>query len=123
MSYRIKTSTITAENLTKIQNKYHFSTRAAILRICISLSLKEGDISLEIIENLDTKLGFDISLQTLFGDEEVYYRCMINYLAGKKLDDNDYSDYVVSHIERGMTLLYGDFVITHSLKEFIEKIV
>lgn len=48
---------------------------------------------------------------------------MINYLVGKKLDDNEYSDYVVAHIERGMTLLYGNFVITHSLKEFIEKIV
>lgn len=43
MIQRIKTSNTVSENLDKIQNKLHLSSKAAILRIALSLSLNEDD--------------------------------------------------------------------------------
>lgn len=123
MAQRIRTSSVTAENLTKIQNKYHFSTKAAILRACISVSLREDKDPIYLLDDIENKTGFDISLSTLFGDDEVYYKSMIKFKANKNLEEKEYVDYIIAHIEQGMTIIYGAFATTYTLQSFIEKIV
>lgn len=123
MNQRIRTSTITSINLDQIQNKYKLSTKASVLRICISFSLKDGSCPLESLKDIDNKDGFDISLSTLFGDLEVLYNALIRCHANKELNDSEFVSYVLAHIERGMIGIYGEFAITSNFEDFMLKLV
>lgn len=73
MVQRIKISNKATDYLDKMQNKLHLSSKAAILRICISLSLNDSTL-LNGTFSYDNNNGFDISLDTLFGDYSVFLK-------------------------------------------------
>lgn len=123
MIQRIKTSTTTSINLDRIQSKYKLSTKASILRICISVSLKDDSCPLEYLNNIDNSEGFDISLPTLFGEHEVLYKSLIRWHANKTLSESEFVNYVLGHIERGMIGVYGEFAVTGSFEEFMLKLI
>lgn len=123
MIQRIRTSTVTSINLDKIQTKYKLSTKASILRICISVSLKDDSNPLDYLNNLENKEGFDISFPTLFGEQEVLYKALIKCHADKILSESEFADYVLAHIERGMIGVYGEFAVTGSFEEFMLKLI
>lgn len=116
MIQRIKTSNSVAENLDKIQNKLHLSSKAAILRIAISLSLND-DSDLNLTAQYLTDQGFDISIATLFGEYEVLFRALIKNSYKCVIDEQLYVKLIQAHIERGMIKLYGEF-LTNFISDF-----
>ena len=122
MIQRIKTSNSVAENLDKIQNKLHLSSKAAILRIAISLSLNY-DSDLNLTAQYLTDQGFDISIATLFGEYEVLFRALIKNSYKCVIDEQLYVKLIQAHIERGMIKLYGEFLTNNQIANFIDALV
>lgn len=122
MAQRIRTSNKTAENLDKIQNKFHFSSKAVILRLCLALSLNI-DEKIELKKQSNTDKGFDISLSTLFGEYEVYFKTLIRYSYKQEMTETTYIRLIQAHIERGMIKLYGEFATTNGTLDFIEALM
>lgn len=122
MIQRIKTSNTVAENLDKIQNKLHLSSKAAILRIAISLSLND-DSGLNLTAKYFTDRGFDISIATLFGEYEVLFRTLIKNSYKHAIDEQLYVKLIQAHIERGMIKLYGEFATNNQIEDFIDTLV
>ena len=122
MIKRIKTSKKASEYLEIIQSKLKLSTKASILRIALSVSLKDPTDSLADEKNLDSN-GFEISLSTLYGEYETYYRILIKQYCKKDLTNDEIIKYTVSHIERGIVILYGELMTSDSIEQFITKIL
>lgn len=122
MIQRIKTSGQTSLNLDKIQNKLHLSSKAAILRICLSLSLNEEE-EIDLSKSISTEGGFDISLNTLFGDYDVLFKILIKNNYKKPLNEQIFVKLVQAHLERGMIKFYGEFATNNDVYKLIENIV
>lgn len=122
MNARIKTSEKTSINLDKIQSKLHLSSKASVLRICLSLSLNDPSTPFEYFPK-DDKNGFEISVSTLFGEFEVLYVGLIYQHYGQKMDKKMFIKSLISHIERGMVYLYSEFATTNSTEDLIIKLV
>lgn len=122
MIQRLKTSNKTSENLEKIQNKLHLSSKAAILRICLSLSLNDAE-ELDLSKKFDNDKGFDISLNTLFGEYETMFKALIRFKYGKEMNESTFVKMTQAHIERGMIKLYGEFATNNSIESFIESLM
>lgn len=119
MIQRIKTSNRTATHLDEIQNKLHLSSKAAILRICISLSLNNPESPLDF-GSTDSNNGFEISINTLFGDYKDLYTNLIKYHYKESIDEDIFAKLIQSHIERGMIEFYGDFLMSGTPEKMIE---
>lgn len=122
MVQRIKTSGQTSINLDRIQNKLHLSSKAAILRLCLSLSLNEKE-EVDLTKVSSTEGGFDISLNTLFGEYDVLFRILIKNNYKKSMNEQTFVKLVQAHLERGMIKLYGEFATNNDIYKFIESIV
>lgn len=122
MIQRIKTSNQTSYNLDKIQNKLHLSSKAAILRIALAISLNDPD-KIDISIKYQTDQGFDISLTTLFGEYELFFRTLIKYSYQSEMDEKTYIRLIQSHIERGMIKLYGEFATNNDIKKMLNEII
>ncbi len=122
MIQRIKTSNQTSINLDKIQNRLHLSSKAAILRIALAISLNNVT-ELDIFEKYQTDEGFDISLATLFGEYELLFRTLIRNSYHSEMDERTYIKLIQAHIERGMVKLYGEFATNNDIKKLLESIV
>jgi DNA sulfur modification protein DndE len=122
MVQRIKISNKATDYLDKMQNKLHLSSKAAILRICISLSLNDSTL-LNGTFSYDNNNGFDISLDTLFGDYSVFFEGLIKNHYKKEMTDKEYVEQVIGHIERGIVILYGEFATTNTTHELIKRLV
>ena len=122
MVQRIKISNKATDYLDKMQNKLHLSSKAAILRICISLSLNDSTL-LNGTFSHDNNNGFDISLDTLFGDYSVFFEGLIKNHYKKEMTDKEYVEQVIGHIERGIVILYGEVATTNTTHELIKRLV
>lgn len=122
MIQRIKTSNQTSFNLDKIQNKLHLSSKATILRIALAISLNDPD-KIDISIKYQTDQGFDISLTTLFGEYELFFRTLIKYSYQSEMDEKTYIRLIQSHIERGMIKLYGEFATNNDIKKMLNEII
>lgn len=122
MIKRIKTSKKASKYLDAIQNKLKLSTKASILRIALSVSLKDPVDPLKNENNLDSN-GFEISLSTLYGDYETYYKVLIKEHCKKDLTNDEIIRYIIAHIERGIVIVYGELMTSNSIEQFINKVM
>jgi len=121
MQKRIKTSTSTAVNLEKLDKFLRLSSKAAILRIAISRSLQ--DVSIPKMDMKENKNGFEISLDTLFGEYGIFYKVLIKRHANQDLSDEAFVNLVIAHIERGMITLYGDYALDNNKNKLFLRLI
>ena len=83
----------------------------------MALSLK-SNIPLSENDFQTNVLGRELNRQTITGDAEVLYKCLMELHAGKHLTDDEFFPmYVKAHIDRGAILLDqeqrygGDFLV------------
>ena len=123
MIVRLKTSKIAKERLDNLNTVLRMSSNAIILRYAIAKSIEcEKDIlndpDAEVIDNS----GFEITRQTLFGDNEILYKALF----GVAFSDND--DYFFpfltnKHIERGLKILEREYKYAGNKEKFIKNII
>lgn len=108
---RLKTSKRTASKIDEIHRVLKLSSKAAIARIAIGLSLQDpSDPRVDYESVLDDNSGFELQRSTLFGNFEGIYRALLAEHLYSNVSESEYfPNLIKAHIERGIYLLYSEF--------------
>lgn len=115
MAFKLKTSKKAEEIIARIELSENIPCYT-LVKLAIALSLNKGP--LEEADFKTNALGRELNRQTITGDADIMYKCLIQTVEQKHLTDDEYfPGYVKAHIDRGMILLdqeqrySGDFLL------------
>lgn len=115
MAFKLKTSKKAEEIIARIELSENIPCYT-LVKLAIALSLNKGP--LEEADFKTNALGRELNRQTITGDADVMYKCLVQTVEQKHLTDDEYfPGYVKAHIDRGMILLdqeqrySGDFLL------------
>jgi DNA sulfur modification protein DndE len=107
---RLRTSRVTDQYLTELQGVLQLSSKAAIARIAIALSLKDPydpETDMKLVGH-DTS-GFEFQRSTLTGKYDALIKNLVIQHYGQPLEEDKYfPDLLGIHLERGTRLLYNE---------------
>lgn len=113
MAFKLKTSQQTEE----IFNRIEASERLpwpTLMRLALSLSIRQG--SLMELELYSDNLGRELNRQTITGDADSLYKCLVELQEGRHISDEEYfPTYVKAHLDRGARLLEQEKKYTRDL--------
>lgn len=123
MITRLRTSKIAKERLDYLNKVLRMSSNAIILRYAMAESIEcKKDIKTDPDSEVLDNSGFEITRQTLFGDNEVLYKALF----GISFDDKDeyfFPTLTNMHIERGLKILEKEYKLAGNKEKFIKKII
>ena len=128
MITRLKTTSEIENKLIELDRRIKLSSKAAIMRIALSYSIKQkGDPRVQggVIRNYDLKKqdGVDYQRLTVFGqNEELFRLLMINHLGREIGEEEFFPGLTYYHIERGINLLYSEYLYINDKDKFFEKL-
>ncbi len=103
MGYKLKTSKRTEEILCKIEVSENLPW-PTLMRLAISLSIKQGPLMK--IELFTDSQGRELNRQTVTGEYDTLYKCLIELTEGRHLSDDEFFPlYIKGHLDRGAALL------------------
>ena len=129
MNIRLKTNQDIEEKLNLLQNWLHLSSKAAVMRLGMSLSLKDKTNPMilngeEQIYDLKDKNGADYMRLTIFGDFEPYYKLLMENHLNRAITDDEFFPTLTSfHIERGVSALYSEYRYLNDKNKVISKLL
>ena len=116
MAFKLKTSKRTMEIFDRIEASENMPYYV-LVKLAMALSLRSNQPLQESDIKTNT-LGKELNRQTVTGESDVMYKCLIELHAKKHLSDEEYfPDYVKAHIDRGAVMLDseqrygGDFLV------------
>ena len=116
MAFKLKTSKKASEIFDRIESSENLPCYT-LVKLAMALSLR-SNAPLNESDFQTNTLGRELNRQTITGDAEVLYKCLMELHAGKHLTDDEFFPmYVKAHIDRGAILLDqeqrygGDFLI------------
>ena len=123
MITRLKTSKFAKERLENLNSVLRMSSNAIILRYAIAKSIIcekniDDDPDALVLDNS----GFEITRQTLFGENEVLYKTLFGVAHSDK-DELFFPTLTNMHIERGLKILERDYKFAGNKEKFIKKII
>lgn len=128
MITRLKTTTDVENKLVELDRRIKLSSKAAIMRLALSYSIKiktDPRVQNDITRHYDIRKqdGLDYQRLTIFGqNEELYKLLMINQLGTNITDEEFFPELTFFHIERGINLLYSDYLYINDKDKFFEKL-
>ena len=128
MVTRLKTTAEVENKLMELDRKIKLSSKAAIMRLALAYSIKiqtDPRMQNDGIKHYDIRKqdGMDYQRLTIFGqNEELYRLLMINQLGSGISEDEFFPDLTFFHIERGINLLYSDYLYINDKDKFFEKL-
>lgn len=117
MAFKLKTSKKTAEIFDRIEGSECLPCYT-LVKLAIALSLRSKEHLKESDFHTNT-LGRELNRQTITGDADALYKCLMELHAQKHLTDEEFfPSYVKAHIDRGAILLdqeqrYGGNFLVH----------
>lgn len=126
MIHKLKISSKSEEILSEIKTKFSI-TPNILSRIAVSLSLKKSrvtnsEIKKEVIK-IDSQ-GLEFQRYTLTGENEIYYKIMMEQFCQSNLKDDEFFPYHFKfHLERGLPLLKSEIQIAPSLEVFLKNLI
>lgn len=116
MAFKLKISKKASEIFDRIEGSENLQCYT-LVKLSIALSLRLKEPLKEIDFNTNT-LGRELNRQTITGDADVLYKCLMELYAQRHLTDEEFfPSYVKAHIDRGAILLDqeqrygGDFLV------------
>ena len=116
MAFKLKPSKRTMEIFDRIEASENMPYYV-LVKLAMALSLRSNQPLQESDFKTNT-LGKELNRQTVTGESDVMYKCLIELHAKKHLSDEEYfPDYVKAHIDRGAVMLDseqrygGDFLV------------
>lgn len=107
MGFRLKTSKKTMDNFEYLETKMRLQP-FALSKIAIMLSLKD-DENIDNINDEDQR-GLELNRQTIMGDYDEIFKCLIENNLKKSLTDDEYfPQYAKKHLDRGAEILRKQF--------------
>ena len=108
MIFKIRTSKRTMELFEEISASEKLQP-FALSKLAISLSLKSDEPLSEADFQTDN-LGLELNRQTITGEYDLLYKCLIEMYENCHIDDDEYfQKYLKAHLDRGAKLLHSEF--------------
>lgn len=103
MAFKLKTSKNTEIIFDRIEGSENLPWYT-LARLAIALSIRSGKLAEK--DFISDSLGRELNRQTITGDTDVVYKCLIQLQEGKHISDDEYFPaYVKAHLDRGAILL------------------
>lgn len=116
MAFKLKISKKASEIFDRIEGSENLQCYT-LVKLSIALSLRSKEPLKESDFNTNT-LGRELNRQTITGDADVLYKCLMELYAQRHLTDEEFfPSFVKAHIDRGAILLDqeqrygGDFLV------------
>lgn len=108
MIFKIRTSKKTM----KLFEEISLSTNYApfiLSKLAISTSIKSNKPLVETDFQTDS-FGLELNRQTITGEADDLFKCLIEMFENKHLNDDDYfQKYLKAHLDRGAVMLHSEF--------------
>ena len=117
MAFKLKTSKKTADIIDRLEVATNMPC-FTLVKLAMALSLNSGE-ALAAEDFQTNALGRELNRQTITGDADAVYKCLMELFAGKHLSDDEFfPGHVKAHIDRGVILLeresrYSGDLLTH----------
>lgn len=103
MAFKLKTAQRTEEIFNRIEASENLSW-PTLIRLALALSIRQG--TLLPLEFCTDNLGRELNRQTVTGDEDAMFKCLIQLQENRHISDEEYfPDFVKAHLDRGAELL------------------
>ena len=120
MAFKLKTSQQTEETFNRIEASERLPW-PTLMRLALSLSIRQG--SLMELELYSDNLGRELNRQTITGDADTLYKCLIELQEGRHISDEEYfPTYVKAHLDRGARLLEQEKKYSRDLLVHLTKL-
>lgn len=118
MAFKLKTSKKTEEILTQIESSTNIPY-ATLIKLSLALSLRKGPLQEEDFKT--NNLGRELNRQTITGDADALYKCLLEVCAHRHMSDEEYfPEAVKAHLDRGAVLLKNE--LRYSGNDFLQHL-
>ena len=108
MVIKIRTSKRTMQYFEEIQASTNYPP-FILAKLSISMSLKSGT-PLNAIDFRTDAFGLELNRQTITGEWDSMFKCLIEMFEQKHINDDDYvQKYLKAHLDRGAKMIYSEF--------------
>ena len=117
MAFKLRTAKRTDEIFRRLETAENLPCYT-LVKLAIALSLR-SKVPLQPDDFRTNTLGRELNRQTITGDMDTLYKCVMQMYAGKHLTDEQFfPEHVKAHIDRGAILLdqeqrYGEEFLSH----------
>lgn len=117
MAFKLKTSKKSEEIFSRIEASENLPFYITV-KLAMAMSMRAEQPLTEKDFNTNT-LGRELNRQTITGDADALYKCLMELYANKHLSDEEFfPGYVKAHIDRGALMLdqeqkYGEDFLVH----------
>lgn len=120
MIFRLKTSKRTQEIFAELENRTYYKPYT-LVKHAIAWSLKENTSVTNYVSDSD---GLDLNRQTITGENEAYFKVLIEQIEEKYLVEEDYfPKYIKAHIDRGSELLLDMYNHAGNMDKYIKQML
>lgn len=104
MAFKLKTSKKSEEIFSRIEASENLPFYVTV-KLAMAMSMRSEQPLIEKDFHTNT-LGRDLNRQTITGDADALYKCLMELYANRHLSDEEFfPDYVKPHIDRGALML------------------
>ena len=117
MAFKLKTSKKSEEIFSRIEASENLPFYVTV-KLAMAMSMRSEQPLIEKDFHTNT-LGRELNRQTITGDADALYKCLMELYANRHLSDEEFfPDYVKAHIDRGALMLdreqkYGEYFLVH----------
>ncbi len=116
MIFRLKTSKRTQEIFEELEARTNYKPYT-LVKHAIAWSIKENTSVEGFVSDSE---GLDLNRQTITGDNEVFFKILIETIEGRGLSDEEFfPKYVKAHIDRGSELLMDMYNHAGSVDKYV----
>ena len=120
MIFRLKTSKKTQEIFAELESRTNYKPYT-LVKHAIAWSIKENTSVADFTSDSD---GLDLNRQTITGDNETYFKVLIEQVEGRFLPEEEFfPKYVKAHIDRGASLLLDMYNHAGSVDKYIQQVL
>ena len=113
MANKLRVSKKTQQIFSKVGSKNSLQP-FALAKLAIALSIKKGGLTES--DYLTDNDGQELNRQTIFGDHDLIFKCLIMMNAGRSMTEEEYFPKTVkAHLDRGAQLLENEDRYTKNL--------
>lgn len=125
MNSRLTTSFETEKKIIELQRLLKLSTKAAVMRIAIGISLRvKPDPKKEFSESNNDHGGANYQRETIVGGEDELYKALIIEHAHRGIDEKEYfPELIGAHIARGVNILYDEYQLKGNYDRVLDSIL
>ncbi len=117
MAFKLKTAKKSEEIFSRIEASENLPFYVTV-KLAMAMSMRSEQPLIEKDFHTNT-LGRELNRQTITGDADALYKCLMELYANRHLSDEEFfPDYVKAHIDRGALMLdreqkYGEDFLVH----------